>query len=333
MCFFESCQFCAGGRPWQICYYPNGCRPTNISLFLLLAYASDGEDVVAQATFSLLDQDYRPVASYSLTTAMLKFTARRPARGFKEFLKRQDLEQSGHLIDDCFALRVDVHVVMEAPRHAPAYDLHRQIGNLMSSEEGADIEFRVGRDTFRALRLVLSARSPVFRAELLDRPVKDGTNVVVLVEDMEAPVFRAFLTFIYTDTLLEMDPEEEYTITRRLLVAADKYSLERLKLICEYSLCNHVKTGCVATMLELAERFHCPRLKEACFEFVRSSKVLLDVTETEEFKSLARSVRAVAKELVVNFLARGLEKASISRWNQESQVSVIRASTCSATYS
>nr|CAB3484574.1 unnamed protein product [Digitaria exilis] len=94
MCFFESCQFCAGGRPWQICYYPNGCRPTNISLFLLLAYASDGEDVVAQATFSLLDQDYRPVASYSLTTAMLKFTARRPARGFKEFLKRQDLEHA-----------------------------------------------------------------------------------------------------------------------------------------------------------------------------------------------------------------------------------------------
>ncbi|KAF8772405.1 hypothetical protein HU200_005809 [Digitaria exilis] len=209
----------------------------------------------------------------------------------------------------------------------PAYDMHRQIGNLMSSEEGADIEFRVGRDTFRAHRLVLSARSLVFRAELLDRPVKDGTNVVVLVEGMEAPVFRAFLTFIYTDTLLEMDPKEEYTITQRLLVAADKYNLERLKLICEYSLCNHVKTGSVETMLELADRYHCPRLKEACFEFVRSSKVLLDVTETEEFKSLAQSTPAVAKELVFNFLARGLEKAGISRWNQEGQVSVIRAST------
>nr|CAB3487108.1 unnamed protein product [Digitaria exilis] len=194
----------------------------------------------------------------------------------------------------------------------PAYDMHRQIGNLMSSEEGADIEFRVGRDTFRAHRLVLSARSLVFRAELLDRPVKDGTNVVVLVEGMEAPVFRAFLTFIYTDTLLEMDPKEEYTITQRLLVAADKYNLERLKLICEYSLCNHVKTGSVETMLELADR---------------SSKVLLDVTETEEFKSLAQSAPAVAKELVFNFLARGLEKAGISRWNQEGQVSVIRAST------
>lgn len=331
MCCFESCKFCAGGRPWQMSYYPKGCRPTNtefLSLFLLLADASDGEDVVAQATFSLLDQDYRPVASYSRTTAMLKFTAPRPCRGFEEFLKREDLEKSGHLIDDCFALRVDVHVVMEAPPHiphAPASDMRRQIGNLMSSEEvGADIEFRVGRDTFRAHRLVLSARSPVLRAELLDRPV----NNVVLVEDMEAPVFRAFLTFIYTDTLtLEMDPEEEYAVTRRLLVAADKYSLERLKLICEYSLCDHVKTGSVATLLELAYRYRCSRLKKACFEFVRSSKVLIDVTKTEEFKSLAQSVPAVTKELVASFLARGLEKASISRWNRDSQVSVIRAST------
>ncbi|XP_025825465.1 BTB/POZ and MATH domain-containing protein 1-like [Panicum hallii] len=123
---------------------------------------------------------------------MVSLSASRSSFGYERFMRREDLEQSGHLIDDCFALRVDVHaVVMEAPSIivVPPSDMHRHIGDLLSSEgPAADLEFRVGRDTFPAHRLVLSARSPVFRAELLD-PAKDGTSVIH-IEDMEAPVFR-----------------------------------------------------------------------------------------------------------------------------------------------
>jgi len=107
-------------------------------------------------------------------------------------------------------------------------------------------------------------------------------------------------------------------------VAADKYRLEKLKLICEGRLRNHINTSSVATILLLADRYHCPCLKEACFEFLSSSKVLLDVIETEEFVYLAQSVPAVTKELIANFLTRCLEKASICSWDQDySQIGVI----------
>ncbi|RLM66028.1 hypothetical protein C2845_PM16G23080 [Panicum miliaceum] len=368
---FRSCPFHAGGRTWHISYFPKGSRRTNtdcLSLFLVLADADAGEAVTAQATFSLLDQDQKPVPSYSRTTAMVSLSASRSSFGYERFMRTEDLEQSGHLIDDCFALRVDVHAVVmevlelfsvvkkpsrsaaalelpeghrlrllsnteqcryrpegrrypEAPSIivVPPSDMHRHIGDLLSSEgPGADLEFRVGRDTFPAHRLVLSARSPVFRAELFDS-AKDGTSVIH-IEDMEAPVFRALLTFIYTDALPEMDPKDgdEYSIARHLLVAADKYMLERLKLICEGRLRSHINTSSAATILLLADKYRCPCLKEACFEFLSSSsKVLFDVIETEEFVHLAQSVPAVTKELVANFLTRCLQKASIFRWDHD----------------
>jgi speckle-type POZ protein len=39
-----------------------------------------------------------------------------------------------------------------------------------------------------------------------------------------------------------------------LLVAADRYGLERLKLICEDKLCNYISAGTAATSLALAEQ-------------------------------------------------------------------------------
>lgn len=109
------------GRPYvghQL--HPKGCRRTNtdfFSLFLLLVDADDaGEAVAAQPTFSLLDQDQKPVPSYNRTPAMSSFSALKRFIGYEKFMRRETLERSEHLIDDCFAVRVDVHVVVkEAP--------------------------------------------------------------------------------------------------------------------------------------------------------------------------------------------------------------------------
>ncbi|CAL5016892.1 unnamed protein product [Urochloa decumbens] len=113
---FRSCPFRVGGRIWLISYYPKGCRRTNtdfFSPFLVLVDADAGEAVAAQPTFSLLDKDQKPVSSYSRTTTMTIFSALNSSIGYEKFMRREALEQSEHLIDDCFSMRVDVHVVRE----------------------------------------------------------------------------------------------------------------------------------------------------------------------------------------------------------------------------
>ena len=88
--------------------------------------------------------------------------------------------------------------------------MHRNLGDLLLSEKGADVVFDVGGQTFAAHRCVLAARSPVFSAELLGT-MKESNNTtgVVRVDDMEAQVFKALLHFVYTDSLPRTEKEDK----------------------------------------------------------------------------------------------------------------------------
>jgi speckle-type POZ protein len=136
----------------------------------------------------------------------------------------------------------------------PPSDMNQHIGRLLSLGVEGDIIFQVGEETFTAHRLVLGARSSVFMAELLG-PMKERKSCIQ-IDDMDPRVFKAMLHFIYTDSLPEMQKGDSYVMAQHLLVAADRYGLERLKLICEDKLCNYINTNigaCRAAWLQRAQ--------------------------------------------------------------------------------
>jgi speckle-type POZ protein len=133
---------------------------------------------------------------------------------------------------------------------------------------------------------------------------KSTSTNVICINDKEAEVFDALLTFMYTDTLPEMKEQEESAMAQHLLVAADRYNLERLKLICEDKLCKHIDTNSAATILSLAEQHNCHGLKDACFAFLSSSSTLDAVMETDGFEYLTSSCPRVLKELVSKVVPR-----------------------------
>ncbi|EAZ19145.1 hypothetical protein OsJ_34680 [Oryza sativa Japonica Group] len=151
--------------------------------------------------------------------------------------------------------------------------MHRHLGSLLSGGHGADITVQVGDETFAAHRCVLAARSPVFTAELFG-PMGQNNKETIHVHDMEPRVFEAMLHFIYNDSLPKEDDDEVVAMAQHLLVAADRYGVERLKLICEDTLCSHVDASTAGTTLALAEQHHCEGLKEACFKVVMESETL-----------------------------------------------------------
>ncbi|CAM0958149.1 unnamed protein product [Alopecurus aequalis] len=124
----------------------------------------------------------------------------------------------------------------------PPSDLHRQLTQVLwESKEGVDLEIEVGGETFPAHRWLLAARSPVFKAELLLSSAALSSRI--RVDKMDAGVFKALLHFIYTDALpkeMVEKPEALVTMAEPLLLAADRYKLERLKLICEEALCEYI---------------------------------------------------------------------------------------------
>ncbi|CAL4916689.1 unnamed protein product [Urochloa decumbens] len=299
----KSCPFTIGGHRWRLRYYPNGESSDSadcISVYLSLEDAiPKGVSVKTQFQFRFVDEAplELPVTS-------------------------DELEKSEHLVADSFAIRCDLVVIKEfraqedtAPAPAPATcfvpvpppsDLCRHLGDLLVTGKGADVVFEVGGETFAAHRCVLAARSPVFSAELFDDAMtkeSGATAVIIRVDDMEPQVFEALLYFVYNDDLLpETDKERERRISismcQHLLVAADRYGLERLKLLCEEKLCGYIDVGTVVIILTLADQHRCKGLKKACLGFLGWPANLREVMATEEFDHLSKSCPSIMKELI-----------------------------------
>ncbi|KAF8662655.1 hypothetical protein HU200_056257 [Digitaria exilis] len=129
-------------------------------------------------------------------------------------------------------------------------------------------------------------RSPVFKAELYG-PMREGSAQLVTIEEMQPAVFKAMLHFIYTDSLPDTDPiRGDAEMIRNLLVAADRYAVDRLKLVCQSILCKNLHVKNVATTLDLAYQHDSKLLQDACLEFISSSNVIDAVVATQGYKNI-----------------------------------------------
>ncbi|CAH1428943.1 unnamed protein product [Lactuca virosa] len=322
--YVASDTFMVGGYSWAIYFYPDGKsledNATYVSLFIALA--SEGSDVRALFELTLLDQSGRErhkVHSHfgrALESGPYTLKYRGSMWGYKRFFKRSALETSDYLKDDCLQVHCCVGVVKsrtEGPKtysiHVPPSDIGQQFGQLLECGKGTDVSFQVKDETFSAHKLVLAARSPVFRAQLFG-PMKDQNTRCIIVEDIEPPVFKALLHFMYWDSLPDM---EELTgmntkwattlMSQHLLAAADRYGLDRLRVLCETNLCQDVAINTVATTLALAEQHHCHQLKAVCLKFVASPENLRAVMQTDGFDYLKESCPEVLTQLL-EYVAR-----------------------------
>lgn len=110
------------------------------------------------------------------------------------------LESSDYLKDDCLKINCTVGVVVSAidcsrlhSIQVPESDIGAHFGMLLDNMEGSDITFNVAGEKFHAHKLVLAARSPVFRSEFFDG--LEGDEQEIVVKDMEPKVFKVKLCY------------------------------------------------------------------------------------------------------------------------------------------
>ncbi|KAF3339167.1 BTB/POZ and MATH domain-containing protein 2-like isoform X2 [Carex littledalei] len=184
--------------------------------------------------------------------------------------------------DDCFTVHCSISSVLEStkvpvPVPAPALNLPRHLGNLLESGVGADVNFLVKGEIFRAHRCVLAVRSPVFHAQFFGLMSEKSYDIEsIKVEDVEPMVFKGLLNFIYTDLVPEIDtgadgePMERsdlVKLTQHLLVAADRFLVDHdLYKLAEKRLCERISADTVETTFALAEQYNLHRLKASCIK-------------------------------------------------------------------
>lgn len=303
--FIRSTTFAVGGYRWSIHYYPDGISSSLAPpgrLVLRLQLMSKNAEVRARFGFRLVDGAMgrsmpfhwpwtTPIASFSTKLMHARRSNghgrdRSDAWGAFCVKKKNELEASAFLRDDCLVIECDVTVIKEPQVNemvrVPRSDLSGNLARLLEGGKGADVTFRVGDELFPAHKAVLAMRSPVFDAQFYGPMREDddaGTAsrrqcVVVAVEDMQPAVFRALLHFVYTDAMPSMEgfgAGDRKEMVKHLLVAADRYAVERLKLICEGILCRSLEARDVETTLALADTHQCHGLRKACVAFLASS--------------------------------------------------------------
>ncbi|GJN25573.1 hypothetical protein PR202_gb13418 [Eleusine coracana subsp. coracana] len=305
----KSGTFHVGGYTWCIGCFPAGFSDETADWICVDACLENPPatgDIMVRLKSSLLDRVGEPVSAYTQIGSITAFSSAHKLKGYINFIQRTVLESS-YLYDDSFKIRCDITVFMEvcirtatnteASLVVPPPDMHCHFGAILESRLGTDVTFMVSGEQFTAHRIVLAARSPVFMAELFG-PMKEKDATVVQIDDMEARVFRALLHFIYTDSLPQIDDEDKVVMAQHLLVAADKYNMERLKWICADILSKYIDTSLVATTLVLAEQHGCHGLKETCFEFLKAPGNLTAAMAGDGFRHVTSSCPSLLEELL-----------------------------------
>lgn len=158
---------------------------------------------------------------------------------------KEDSDSSAAATRNCF---------VAAP---PPPTITRSLLELLETGRGSDVAFQLaadGSEPFKAHKLVLAMRSPVFAAKFFGDTM-DSRQSLFRIEDMSAPVFAAMLRFVYADdetvaatlAMAEADPDDDaaaatsFYFAYDLLVAADLYDLERLRVACEKKLSERVQ--------------------------------------------------------------------------------------------
>jgi hypothetical protein len=201
---------------------------------------------------------------------------------------------------------------------------------LFESGEGSDVTFMVKGQAISAHRMVLSIRSPFFKAML------DGTWAEtasgseggggggaaaaassssssssssccrITIDDVEPLAFRELLRFVYCGELSEGALRD---LAEHLYAAAAKYQLPQLASLCSLELVESLAVQSVCDRFALAQMYDDGRLRTACVKLVEEH--MEDATQSEGFLRLEKEQLS---ELMKNMAELRTRPEAVPSW-------------------
>ena len=166
----------------------------------------------------------------------------------------------------------------------PAPSLGSDTGALLQNGKGSDVRFTVQGEVIPAHSQVLCARSDVFQKQLTVG-MQESVAKEIVIEDCDAATFKAFLKFLYTDSLPSVEelsaPASSATEDRKpssvqlwtmqaLLAVSHKYQMTRLQRWCEKQLSERLSTSEVCSILQQAHLLSAEPLERACLSYLKA---------------------------------------------------------------
>jgi speckle-type POZ protein len=284
-----------GNTVWDLCVSPKGVDEAtkgHVSVFLGLI-RSDKVNTRVVFKISILN-----AAGEEVNTVETENPCEFAEGGFwgcENYVRRNLLFNEGLLPNDKLTLLCDFNVLPESVI-IPECRLSDDLLLMFENQKFTDVTISAGGKELGAHKAVLAARSPVFAAMFEHNMEEKATNRVEII-DLEYKVVREMLIFIYSGKSPNVKEMANY-----LLSAADKYGLDRLKLICEDTLCSNLSVDNSTHILILADLYNAHSLKAEAINFITSHAT--EVAETDGWKNMLKYCPSLVSEEVIRPVPR-----------------------------
>ncbi|MFH4974245.1 hypothetical protein AB6A40_000954 [Gnathostoma spinigerum] len=269
---------------WQLCLYPGGKRVENanhVSLFLKMSSTSPTREVriKVEYRFYFLNENNLPLFS---NVNVGEFHAKPPKGGHSWGLRNIPRQKvlncilaDGSLFISChIELIPDInHVRCCSTKEAVSATsvlvcrefVKRQIS---ASEQGymSDCVLECNGQIIPVHKFVLSIHSKVFQAMFSHENVQESKEQRVEIKDADVEAVKMMLRYMYCGNV-DVSPDPE-----GVLILAERYQMDELKLLCEHKLISRVDKTNVPEMLDLADVYNCDHLKSVVIDTLRANR-------------------------------------------------------------
>ncbi|KAF8771301.1 TD and POZ domain-containing protein 5 [Argiope bruennichi] len=141
----------------------------------------------------------------------------------------------------------------------------------------SDVNLNTNSGTFPAHKIILSARSPVFKA-MFTNNMKEKSSKIVDIKDLDDDTVHRMLLYIYTAKVEDLCWESAF----QLYMAADKYEILSLKTKCSAHLATNLTPNNACDVLILSDLHQDEKLKSAVQNYIlKNDKVIINSEKWE----------------------------------------------------
>merc|ERR1719265_1986335 len=160
----------------------------------------------------------------------------------------------------------------------PPSNLVGDLRQLINNPVLSDVTFLVEGQPVYATRAHLAVRSEHFRA-LFCGGMKESTahNKEIVLPDVAHPVFLLLLEYVYTDRVGDFPTD----LAVQLLIAAERFLLDRLKALCEDVIRKSIDVSNVVQIMMAAKSHRADGLKDICMDFILANEEKIKQTRPE----------------------------------------------------
>ncbi|CAL1288891.1 unnamed protein product [Larinioides sclopetarius] len=137
------------------------------------------------------------------------------------------------------------------------------IKDLYTDKSLTDVQLKTKTKSFPVHKIVLCARSPVFK-RMLTNDMKEKNSNCIEIGDLGDDVVQQLLLFLYSDTVENL----QWGMATQLYYAADKYEVGRLKAVCSSFLLENLTPTNAGELLLLADTHSDGDLKKLTEDFI-----------------------------------------------------------------